>query len=93
MRRALAITLLAASSLLSPLAAQVADAATLPVPHASFVARVIALVNVERQSVGAPPLMANGALTRAAQTYAGVMADNGTCFSHTCGSTLVERID
>jgi uncharacterized protein YkwD len=92
MRRVLAIALLAASILLSPLATQIVHAATLPVQHATFVARVIELVNVERQRVGAPPLVANGALTRAAQTYAGVLTD-GTCFSHTCGSTLVQRID
>ena len=92
MRRVLTIALLAASSLLSPNVAEVADAATLPVQHAQFIARVIELVNAERQRAGQPPLTASGPLARAAQTYAGVMAD-GTCFGHVCGSTLVERIN
>src|SRR5262245_30701895 len=59
MRRALAAALLAASILLSPLTAQLTHAATLPTQHATFIARVIELVNVERQRVGAPPLVAN----------------------------------
>lgn len=92
MRRALLVALLAAISLLSPLAAQPARAATVPLQHAQFQARILELVNAERQRAGLTPLVANGALTRAAQTYAGVLAD-GSCFGHGCGSTLVQRID
>jgi uncharacterized protein YkwD len=92
MRRALAVALLAAMSMLSPFGAQPAQAATVPVQHAQFQARVIELVNVERQRIGLPPLVASGALTRAAQAYAGVLAD-GSCFGHGCGSTLVQRIN
>jgi uncharacterized protein YkwD len=92
MRRALAVALLAAMFVLAPFAARPAQAATVPTQHAQFQARVIELVNAERQRVGAPPLVANGALTRAAQSYAGVLAD-GTCFAHNCGSSLVQRID
>jgi uncharacterized protein YkwD len=92
MRRVLIIALLAALSLLTPLVANVASAATLPPNHAQFVARVVELVNVERQRVGVPPLVANPALTRAAQDYAGVMGD-GTCFAHNCDGTLGSRID
>lgn len=92
MRRALAIALLVVSSLLSPIVAQGALAATLPPNHAQFVARVLELVNVERQKVGAAPLSSHSALTYAAQSYAAVMSDT-SCFSHSCGSSLVQRID
>lgn len=92
MRRALTIALFVVCLLLSPLAVQVSFSATLPPQHGQYVARVIELVNVERQRVGRPPLAANTALTRGAQDYAGVMADTA-CFSHRCGSTLVERIN
>jgi uncharacterized protein YkwD len=92
MRRALTLALLVLSVLLSPLIAQVSLAVTLPPEHAQFVAKVIELVNVERQRAGLQPLAANAALTQSAQDYAGVLGD-GTCFSHTCGSTLSERIN
>jgi uncharacterized protein YkwD len=92
MRRALTLALLVLFVLLSPLIAQVSLAVTLPPGHAQFVARVIELVNVERQRAGLQPLAANAALTQSAQDYAGVMGD-GTCFSHSCGSTLGERIN
>ncbi|MFN8636093.1 MAG: CAP domain-containing protein [Chloroflexota bacterium] len=92
MRRALAIMLLVVSSLLSPVVSQAALAAALPPSHDQYVARVLELVNVERQKVGSAPLVTNSALTYAAQTYAAVMSDT-SCFSHTCGSTLVQRID
>jgi uncharacterized protein YkwD len=92
MRRVLTTALLAVSLLVSLLAAQVSFAVTLPPQHGQFVARVIELVNVERQRVGRSPLAANAALMRMAQDYAGVMGD-GTCFSHACGSTLGQRIN
>ena len=92
MRRVLTAALLAVSLLSSVLAARVSLAVTLPPQHAQFVGRVIELVNVERQRVGRQPLVANAALMQAAQDYAGVMGD-GTCFSHACGSTLVQRIN
>ena len=92
MRRVLSIILFVVCLLVSPLAAQVSFSATLPPQHGQFVARVIELVNVERGRIGRQPLAANAALTRAAQDYAGVMADTA-CFSHRCGSTLVERIN
>ena len=90
MRRLLIAVLLAASTLLAPFAASPILAATIPPSHAQFVARVIELVNVERQNAGLPPLTANEPLTRASQGYAIVLAD-GTCFGHACGSTLVDR--
>jgi uncharacterized protein YkwD len=93
MRRALLLVLLTASVLVSPLVAQVSLAVTLPPQHAQFVARVLELVNVERQNVGLSPLTANTALMSAAQGYAGVMGDS-TCFAHDCnGSTLSGRIN
>jgi hypothetical protein len=92
MRRVLALALLAFGVLLSPLATEVSFSATLPPQHAQYVGQVIDLVNVERQRVGRSPLVANAALMQAAQGYAGVMGD-GTCFSHTCGSTMVQRIN
>jgi uncharacterized protein YkwD len=92
MRRVLTTALLAVFLLVSLVAAQVSLAVTLPPQHSQYVARVIELVNVERQRVGRSPLVANAALMQGAQTYAGVMGD-GTCFSHSCGSTLVQRIN
>jgi uncharacterized protein YkwD len=86
MRRALFAVLLAASILVGPSSASPALAAGLPANHAQFVARVIELVNAERQRVGQPPLTANAALTRASQAYAILLAD-GTCFAHDCGGT------
>ena len=75
MRRVLTIALLAAVMLLSPFAAQVSFSATLPPNHAQSVARVIDLVNVERQRAGRQPLVANAALMQASQGYAGVLGD------------------
>jgi uncharacterized protein YkwD len=85
-RRALIAVLLAASSLIGPFAASPALAAGLPPNHAQFVARVIELVNAERQRVGQPALTANASLTRASQAYAILLAD-GSCFAHDCGGT------
>ena len=48
------------------------------------VVRVLELTNVERQKVGAPPLLASAELNRAAQSYSDVLATTG-CFEHTCG--------
>lgn len=48
------------------------------------VARVLELTNIERQKVGAPPLVASSELTSAAQAYSVVLASSG-CFAHTCG--------
>jgi uncharacterized protein YkwD len=92
MRRVLTTALLAVCLLLSLVAAQVSLAVTLPPQHGQFVARVVELVNVERQRIGRQPLAANAALMGMAQNYAGVMGD-GTCFSHACGSRLVDRIN
>jgi uncharacterized protein YkwD len=91
MRRVLAALLLAVWTVLAPSAAPSALAAGLPANHAQFVARVIELVNIERQRAGLQPLAANGPLTRAAQGYAIVLAD-GSCFAHTCGSSPDQRI-
>ena len=69
MRRVLTLALLAVlvgSVVLSPLAAHVSLAVTLPPQHAQFVARVLEIVNVERQNAGLGPLTANTALTSAA---------------------------
>jgi uncharacterized protein YkwD len=90
MRRLLAAVLIAAVLLAAPVT-PAAHAAGLPLNHAQFVARVVQLVNAERQRVGAAALTANGPLTRAAQGYAVVLAD-GSCFAHTCGSTPDQRI-
>ena len=91
MRRLLAAVVLTVSILLTSFAAPPAQAASLPADHDQFVARVIELVNVERQRVNQPPLTANAALTRAAQDYSVVLAD-GTCFDHNCGSTPSDRL-
>jgi uncharacterized protein YkwD len=92
MRRLVAAALLVASALLIPLAPQATFAATLPPDQGQLVQRVLDLVNVERQRAGLPPLTANTVLTRAAQEYSVVLAD-GSCFGHSCGSTLSERLD
>jgi uncharacterized protein YkwD len=47
-------------------------------------ARVLELTNFERQTAGAPPLLASVELNRAAQSYSDVLATSG-CFEHTCG--------
>ena len=86
---AAAVALLVAPFLVAP---GVAEAATRPTNHAQFVARVIELTNAERKKVGAPALVAHAALTQAAQDYAVVLAD-GSCFSHSCRSTLTQRLD
>lgn len=93
MRRVLSIALVVVSLLaLAPPLAPAANAATLPPNHAQFVARVVELVNAERQRAGLPPLVANGALMQASQGYAGEMADTG-CFNHACGSSMRERVE
>jgi uncharacterized protein YkwD len=92
MRRLLARALLGALALLTSLVTTVTLAATLPTNQAQFVQQVIALVNVERQKAGLSPLTANAALTRAAQDYSVVLAD-GSCFGHSCGSSLTDRLD
>jgi len=90
MRRLVATAVLALSTLLLPLVAQVTFAYTLPAGHAQYVQRVVELINIERQRVGLAPVRSNPALTYAAQRYAEVMADS-SCFGHDCGSTLGER--
>jgi uncharacterized protein YkwD len=92
MRRLFVTAVLVASAFVVALAGQVTLAATLPVNHAQFVQRVIDLVNVERQNAGLAPLTANAALTRSAQDYSVVLAD-GSCFGHSCGSSLEQRLD
>ena len=52
--------------------------------HDATIARVLELTNLERQKVGAPPLLASSELTSAAQGYSVVLA-SGECFEHTCG--------
>jgi uncharacterized protein YkwD len=68
------------------------DAATLPADHAQLVAKVVELTNKERTNRGLKALVVHSALTRAAQDYAAVLAD-GSCFGHSCGSTLSQRLD
>jgi uncharacterized protein YkwD len=46
--------------------------------------RTLELTNVERANHGLPPLALSRELSRAAQTYAEVLA-NSDCFQHTCG--------
>ena len=91
MPRRLLAAVLASTVLLTAPVTPAAQAAGLPLNHAQFVARLVQLVNVERQRVGAALLTANGPLTRAAQGYAVVLAD-GSCFAHDCGSTPDQRI-
>ena len=83
------LTILLAPPLLVP---ATADAAALPTNHAQFVARVVTLTNAERSKAGLPALTTNAALTRAAQGYAVTLADNPSCFGHSCGSTLSQRL-
>lgn len=51
--------------------------------RAELVAGVVQLSNAERAKVGAPPLLPNDQLMKAAQDYAAVLAP-GPCFEHTC---------
>ncbi len=48
------------------------------------VARVVQLINAERQSAGLSALVLSPQLSEAAQSYSQVLA-SGTCFHHTCG--------
>ena len=53
-------------------------------PGTDAVMRTLELTNVERANHGLPPLALSRELSRAAQTYAEVLA-NSDCFQHTCG--------
>src|ERR1700694_4726490 len=62
----------------------VAAAAAAAANDPAFVARVLALTNVERQKAGLGPLALSSELNDAAQKYSQVLATSG-CFDHTCG--------
>jgi uncharacterized protein YkwD len=66
------------------LAANVPGIASADGDRDAHVARVLELTNVERQKVGAPPLLVSAELNVAAQSYSDVLARTG-CFEHTCG--------
>jgi uncharacterized protein YkwD len=78
---AFALTLTALASVL--IAPGAAAAATQAVDVSTFATRVVQLTNAERAKVGLAPLTTNAALTKAAQTYAGVLSQD-TCFAHNC---------
>jgi len=61
--------------------------------HDATVARVLELTNLERQKVGADPLVLSPELNSAAQSYSEVLATTG-CFEHTCGPVpdMADRI-
>jgi len=79
--RAIVSSALVASSLLLGRAPLIASADT---QHDATVARVLELTNLERQKVGAEPLVLSAELSFAAQSYSVVLATSG-CFEHTCG--------
>ena len=72
------------SLMLTPASAATTTPTATTVNTATFTARVVQLTNAERARVGLAPLTVNAHLTTAAQSYAGVLAQDA-CFAHTCG--------
>jgi uncharacterized protein YkwD len=60
-------------------------------PGVDLYAEVVRLVNLEREKEGLKPYAYNKILESSAVDYAQHM-DSEKCFSHTCGSTLKERM-
>jgi uncharacterized protein YkwD len=82
-RRSVAV-LTALITLLSVFALPVGAAAGMAaVDTTGYAARVVQLTNAERAKVGLAPLANNTSLTKAAQSYAGVLSQD-QCFAHTC---------
>lgn len=76
----------------TPIASPVPSVTPTPVPTPSSeatLARLVSLVNAERQKAGLPPVVVHAALSRSAQDYAALMAATG-CFAHDCGGTSAQ---
>ena len=88
--RALLSSALVAAGLLLGRAPLIASA---DAQHDATVARVLELTNLERQKIGADPLVLSPELSSAAQSYSDVLATTG-CFEHTCGPVpdMADRI-